>query len=96
MPGVDPKFIVHKLNVDSSFPLKKQKLRRAAKEHVDAIKLEVQKLKEVGVRIKIFFPEWLANTMVVKKKKGKWRVCVDFMDLNWACSKDPCLMMKID
>ena len=39
--GVDPEFIVHKLNVDPSFPLKKQKPRRAAKEHVDAVKLEV-------------------------------------------------------
>ena len=39
--GVDPEFIVHKLNVDSSFPPTKQKPRRAAKEHVDMVKLEV-------------------------------------------------------
>ena len=41
VPGVDPEFIVHKLNVDPSFPPKKQKLRRVAKEYVDAVKLEV-------------------------------------------------------
>ena len=41
VPGVDPKFIVHKLNVDPSFPPKKQKLRRSAKEHVEAVRLEV-------------------------------------------------------
>ena len=35
VPRVDPKFIVHKLNVDPSFPPKKQKPRRAAKEHVE-------------------------------------------------------------
>ena len=73
VPGVDPEFIVHKLNVDPSFPPKKQKPRRAAKEHVDAVKLEVQRLKDVGVIREIFFSEWLANTMVVKKKNGKWR-----------------------
>ena len=27
--------------------------------------------------MEVFYPEWLPNTMVVKKKSGKWRVCVD-------------------
>ena len=57
VPGVDPEFIVHKLNVDPSFPPKKQKLRRAAKEYVDTVKLEVQRLKEARVIREIFFPE---------------------------------------
>ena len=56
VPGVDPEFIVHKLNVDSLFPSKKQKPRRSAKEHVEAIKQEVQKLKEVGEVKEVFFP----------------------------------------
>ena len=34
--------------------------------------------------------------MIVKKKNGKWRVCVDFMDLNKACPKDPFPMPRID
>ena len=89
-----PEFIVHKLNVDPSFSPKKQKLR-VVKEHVDTVKLEVQRLKEVGVIREIFFLEWLANTVVVKKN-GKWRVCVDFTDLNRACPKDPFPMLKID
>ena len=41
VPRVDPKFIVHKLNVDPSFPPKKQKPRRSAKKHVDIVGLEV-------------------------------------------------------
>ena len=82
VPGVDPKFIIHKLNVDPSFPLKKQKPRRSAKEHVEAIRQEVGKLKKAGAIKEIFFPNWLANTVVVRKKNGKWRVCVDFTDLN--------------
>ena len=71
MPGVYPEFIVHKLNMDLSFPPKKQKPRRALKEHVDTVKLEVQRLKEVGVIREVFFPKWLANTVIVKKKNGK-------------------------
>ena len=44
----------------------------------------------------VFFPEWLSNTVVVKRKNSKWRVCVDFTDLNQACPKDPFLVLKID
>jgi hypothetical protein len=34
------------------------------------------------------YPEWLANTVMVKKANGKWRMCIDFTDLNKACPKD--------
>ena len=54
------------------------------------------RLKQAGAIKKGFYPEWLANTVVVKKKSGKWRVCVDFTDLNEACPKDPFPMPKID
>ena len=79
---MDSEFIVHRLNVNPSFPPKKQKPRRSAKEHVEAVMEEVKRLKEARAIKEIFFLEWLANTMVVKKKNGKWRVCVDFTDLN--------------
>ena len=48
MPEVDPEFIVHKLNVDPLYPPKKRKPRRLAKEHVEAIRQEVKRLKEAG------------------------------------------------
>ena len=62
VPGVDPKFIVHKLNMDPLYPPKKQKPRRSAKEYVNAVRQEVKRLKEAGAIKEIFFPEWLANT----------------------------------
>jgi len=40
-----------------------------------AVKEEVEKLKQVGVIRKVFFPEWLSNTIVIQKKNRKWRVC---------------------
>ena len=54
------------------------------------------KLKQAGAIKEVFYPEWLANTVVVKKKNGKWRMCVDFTDLNKACLKDPFPMSRID
>ena len=42
------------------------------------------------------YPEWLANVVIVQKKNGKWRVCVDYTDLNKACPKDPFPLPHID
>ena len=39
----------------------------------------------------VFHPEWLANPVLVKKKSGKWRMCVDYTGLNKACPKVPYL-----
>ncbi|XP_050263982.1 uncharacterized protein LOC126708224 [Quercus robur] len=88
-PGVNPSLICHYLNVNPSFIPKKQPLRRPSKEHASAVRDEVTKLKKEGAIKEVFYPECLANTVVVRKKTGKWQVCVDFTDLNKACPKDP-------
>ena len=49
---------------------------------------EVRKLQEVEFIRKVYYPNWLANVVMVKKANGKWRMCVDFTDLNKACPKD--------
>ena len=54
------------------------------------------KVKQARAIKEVFYPEWLANIVVVKKKNGKWRVCVDFTDLNRACPKDSFPMPRID
>ena len=70
-PGVDPNFICHHLNVNPSMAPKKQLPRRPSKEHAEAVRQEVKKLKKAGAIKEVFYPEWLANTVVVKKKTGK-------------------------
>ena len=70
-PGIDPAFICHHLNVNSAIIPQKQPPRYLSKEHVDVIRDEVAKLKRAGAIKEVFYPEWLANTMVVKKKNGK-------------------------
>ena len=54
------------------------------------------KFKQAGAIKEVFYLKWLANTVVVKKKNEKWRVCVDFTNLNKACPKDPFPMPRID
>ena len=49
---------------------------------------EIHKLQEVGFIQKVYYPDWLANMVMVKKANGKLRMCMDFMDLNRACPKD--------
>ena len=95
-PGLDPKFICHHLNVNPSVTPKRQPPRRPSNEHVEAVKSEVTKLKQAGAIKEVFYPQWLANTVIVKKKTGKWHVYVDFTDLNKACPKDPFPMLRID
>ena len=94
--GVDPNFICHHLNVNSTVLPKKQPPWRSSKEHSDTVKEEVNKLKQVGAIKEVFCSEWLANTMVVKKKNGKLWVYVDFTNLNKACPKDSFPMPRID
>ncbi|XP_075659007.1 uncharacterized protein LOC142628855 [Castanea sativa] len=69
--GVDPNFICHHLNINPSVIPKKQPPRGSFKEHSNAIKEEVTILKRAGAIKEVFYPEWLANIMVVKKKSGK-------------------------
>ena len=96
MTGIDPEVIVHKLQVDSDYPPRKQKRRKFAPERNAAINEEVQKLIDNGFVREVHYPDWLANVVIVKKKNGKWRVCIDFTDLNKACPKDSFPLPHID
>ena len=42
------------------------------------------------------YPEWLANVVLVKKENGKWRLCIDFTDINRVCPKDSFPLPRID
>ena len=95
-PGVDPSLICHYLNVNPSSTPKKQAPRCPSKKHASAVRDEMMKLKKAGAIKEVFYPEWLANTVVVRKKTGKWRVCVDFTNLNKACPKDSIPLPRID
>ena len=94
MPMIDPNFIKHELNILPNARLVRQRGRRSTTKNVDVVIEEMEKLKEASAITKVLYPSWLSNT--VMKKKGKWRVCVDFTSLNQACLKDCFPLSKID
>ncbi|KAL8121667.1 hypothetical protein AgCh_018411 [Apium graveolens] len=83
-------------NVDQTRKIVKHKKRTYAPDRLEAIKQEVEKLLEVGFIEEVQFPELLANPVMVKKANGKWRMCIDFTDLNYSCPKDYYPLPRID
>ena len=96
MPGIDPSVITHRLNVYLSSKLVRQKKRVFALERDSAIKEDVQKLTTVQFIWEVYYPDWLANVVLVKKANEKWRMCIDFTNLKKAYPKDSYPLPRID
>ena len=96
MPGIDLNVITHRLNVHPSSKPIRQKKRVFAPERDNAIKEEVQKLTTAQLIQEVYYPDWLANVVIVNKANGKWRMCVDFINLNKVCPKDSYPLPRID
>jgi hypothetical protein len=94
--GVNRDIIEHSLNVDPSFRPRKQRLRKMSDDKAEGAQNEVKRLLSAGVIREVKYLEWLANTVMVKKGNGKWRMCIDFTDLNKACPKDEFPLPRID
>jgi hypothetical protein len=87
--------IEHALDTDERLTPKKQKLRKMSKK-VKAVEAEMQRFLDAKVIREVMYPMWLANIVPVKKKNGKWRMCVDFTNLNKACKKDDFPLERVD
>ena len=96
MPGIDPDFLCHRLAMDPQVRPMRQRRRKFNEERRQVIHEETRKLLTAGHIREIQYPEWLANVVLVKKSNGKWRMCVDFTDLNKACPKDSYPLPSID
>ena len=56
---------------------------------------EVNKLLSTGFIREVYYLEWLTNIVLVKKTNEKWRMCMDFTDLNKAYPKDSFPLLRI-
>ena len=82
MPGILASIIQHHLNVDPKKKPVQQRRRVFALERNRVVMDEVNKLLAANFIREVHYLEWLANVVMVKKANGKWRMCVDFTDLN--------------
>jgi hypothetical protein len=96
MPSIPREVAEHSLDILPHSRAVQQRLRRFDEERRRAIGVQLQKLLEVGFIKEVFHPTWLANPVLVKKKNGKWRMCVDYTSLNKAFPKVPFPLPRID
>ncbi|GKU91872.1 hypothetical protein SLEP1_g5686 [Rubroshorea leprosula] len=89
MPGIPAELTVHKLSTDPTRRPVVQKRRLFGPEKQAAIDEEIQKLLQAGFIRRVEYFKWVSNPVLVKKPNGKWRMCIDFTNLNDACPKDP-------
>jgi hypothetical protein len=90
MPGVPRELAEHIIDVNEGSKPIKQRLRRFSLDKKKAIKKEIMKLMVAEFIREILHPDWLVNPILVQKKNtAKWHMCVDYMDLNKHCPKDP-------
>jgi hypothetical protein len=96
LTGVSRDIIEHKLEVNPSTGPRKQRLCKTSDEKVIAAKAVVQRLLDAGFICEVYYLSWLANVVMVKQKNDKWRMCIDFFDLNKCCLKYDFPLTRID
>lgn len=96
MSGVNPNFICHKLSISSKAKPIAQRKRKLGEEIRQVVQKESEKLIKADFIREIEYFTWLSNVVMVKKSNGKWRTCVDYIDLNKTFRKDAYPLPNID
>jgi hypothetical protein len=96
MPGIPREVAEHSLDILPHARAVQQRLCRFDEERRRAIGAELRKLLEAGFIKEVFHPTWLENPVLLKKKNGKCRMCIDYTSLNKACHKVPFPLPRID
>ena len=96
MPGIPREVAEHALEICLGSKPVKQRLCHFDEGKHRTIDEDIAKLLAVGFIKEVYHPEWLANPVLVRKKSGKWRICVDYSGLNKVCPKDPFPLPRID
>ena len=96
MPGIPPEVIIYRLNIDPKVKPVRQKKKSFAPKRQKIIDEEVDKLLTINFIREANYSDWLTNIVMVRKSNGKWRISIDYINLNEACPKDSFSLSKID
>jgi hypothetical protein len=96
MPDLDWKLIEHRLPIKPGYQPFKQAPRRIWSDVMVDVKVEITRLYEAKFIRQCWYAEWISSVVLVYKKNGKMRVCIDFKDLNIATSMDGYPMLVDD
>ncbi|XP_019460097.1 PREDICTED: uncharacterized protein LOC109359857 [Lupinus angustifolius] len=96
IPGIDPSFVCHQLTTRQGAKPVAQRRRKMGADRTKEVALKVAGLLEAGFIREITYTTWSANVVLVKKPSGKWRMWVDYTNLNKVCPKDPYPLPNID
>jgi hypothetical protein len=88
MPGLDRSIVEHRLPLKLGFRPFQQRAWQIKAEVLEEVKKEVEKMLAAGFIRPCRYAEWISSVVPVQKKDGRWRICVDFRDLNRATPKD--------
>jgi hypothetical protein len=86
--GLDKSIIEHQLPLKKGFRLFQQQAHQMRTEVLEEVKKEIEKMLEARFIRPCRYVEWISSVVPIQKKDGRWRVCVDFRDLNRATPKD--------
>lgn len=96
MPGINPSITTHHLSVEPQLRLVRQKQCIFHPERNKLIAEEVDKLLKARFIKNVDYPKWLSSIVLVRKLNGKWRLCINYSNLNRACPKDSYPLPMID
>jgi hypothetical protein len=88
MPRLDRSIVKHRLPLKKGFQSFQERACQMRTEVLEEVKKEIEKMPEAGFIRPCRYAEWISTIVPVQKKDGRWRVCMDFRDLNRATPKD--------
>jgi hypothetical protein len=74
----------------------RQKLRKINPKLAPLVQQELQKMLTAEIIAQTRHFSWCSNMVVARKKNAKIRLCIDFINLNIACTKDNYPLHKME